>query len=76
MIKVFTIAHVPKDMVREWLQHLRNFDATHPGCHFEVGMDAPEVSIAEAVSALRIDPALTFTAIYSRKKKGARRPLG
>ena len=69
-IKVFTISHLPKHLAQEWLQHLRKFDTLHPGCHFEVGMDAPEVSIAEAIAACRIDPALTVTAIYSRKKRG------
>ena len=68
MTKIFTRADIPERWQQEWLQHLRDFDASHPGCHFEVMADAPEASLAEIVDMLRVDPALTFTAIWERKR--------
>jgi hypothetical protein len=41
-VKIFTCAHVPPSLEQKWLQHLRDFDAANPGCHFEVGVDGPE----------------------------------
>ena len=69
IIKLFTIAHIPSEFEQAWLQHLRDFDVAHPGCHFEVAADAPpDSTIAEMVEMLRINPALTFTEILERKK--------
>lgn len=71
MTKVFTIATLPDGLTQAWLQHLRDFDIAHPECHFEIAAEpSPNVSLAEAVQALRVDPALTFTQIFERKKKG------
>jgi hypothetical protein len=67
-LKIFTIAHVPPELGQAWLQHLRDFDVGHPGCHFEVGLEAPDLTIAEAIEMARLDPALTFTKIFERKK--------
>jgi hypothetical protein len=39
----------------------------NPGCHFEIGVDAPDEPLAAMVERLRIDPALTFTKIFERK---------
>ena len=66
--KLFIIAHIPAALERELLQHVRDFDTAHPGCHFEIGVDGPERSIVEMVEALRVDPALTFTKIFERDK--------
>jgi len=68
MIKIFTVAHVPPDLAQAWLQHLRDFDTTHPGCHFEVMADAPDVPLADAVEMVRVNPGLTFTKVIERKK--------
>jgi hypothetical protein len=71
MTKVFTIATMPQDLAQKWLQHLRDFDQAHPECHFEVMVDAPPgVNIVDAVLALHVEPELSFTAIFGRKKKG------
>jgi hypothetical protein len=35
-VKIFTVAHLPPELRQVWLQHLRDFDTAHPGCHFEV----------------------------------------
>ncbi len=67
-VKIFTIAHVPDELQQAWLQHLRNFDAANPGCHFEVGIDAPDEPIGEMVKRLRVEPGLTFTQIFERAK--------
>lgn len=67
-VKIFTVAHVPADLSKAWLQHLRDFDAAHPGCHFEVGIDGPETSITEMVERLQVEPKLSFTKIFERTK--------
>jgi hypothetical protein len=69
MTKVFTIAHLPQELTQAWMQHLRDFDTAHPGCHFEVAAEAPNATLAEVVRALQINPSLDFTAIYEREKK-------
>jgi hypothetical protein len=68
-VKVFTVAHVADDLQQAWLQHLRDFDIAHPGCHFEVMVDSPNASIAEMVEMLRVEPELAFTQIFERVKK-------
>jgi hypothetical protein len=66
LTKIFTCAHLPENLQQAWLQHLRDFDAKHPGCHFEVGIDGPEATTAEMVKQLTIEPELTFTKIFER----------
>jgi hypothetical protein len=56
---------VPEELQQAWLQHLRDFDTAHPGCHFEVGIDGPEATSAERI---RVEPGLTFTKIFERTK--------
>jgi hypothetical protein len=67
-IKVYTVAFVPGELHQAYLQHLRDFDTAHPGCHFEVMVDVPDLTIGEMVERLRVDPALTFQQIIERKK--------
>lgn len=69
MAKVHTTATIPDDLVNTWLQHLRNFDATYPGCHFEVVVDVANQTIIEAIEALRIEPKLVQTHAYLRRKE-------
>jgi len=65
--KIFTIAHVPEELQQAWLQHLRDFDTANPGCHFEVGIDAPpDMPLENMVQKLIVDPDLTFTKIFMR----------
>lgn len=68
MSKIFTCAHLPPQLEQQWLQHLRDFDNTHPGCHFEVWVESPEVSMADAIKMLKVEPGLTFTKIFERAK--------
>ena len=65
-MRVYTIAEVPDQLVQEWLQHLRDFDTKHPGCHFNVAADAPNLSVTEMVDLIRIDPGLTFQKLFAR----------
>lgn len=67
-MKIFTVAHLPDDLQQLWLQHLRDFDTAHPGCHFEVGFDGPDASIAEMMERMTVEPALTFTQIFEKTK--------
>jgi hypothetical protein len=66
-VKVFTIAHLPEELRPAWLQHLRDFDIAHPGCHFDVAMDAPETPLADMIRLLQVEPGLTFTQLFEHK---------
>jgi hypothetical protein len=66
--RIFTMAQVPPSLEREWLQHLRNFDTAHPGCHFEVIADTPHYTFREIIDLLRVNPHLPLQEIIARKK--------
>jgi hypothetical protein len=66
-MKIFTIADVPDDLAQDWLQHLRDFDTAHPGCHFEVAADAPNLTINQTLKVLQLAPSLTFIDIFRRR---------
>jgi hypothetical protein len=68
MSRVFIRATVPDDLLQEFVQHIRDFDATHADCEFEVMADCPDMSVEKMVGALRVEPALSFTEILERKK--------
>jgi hypothetical protein len=68
MPRLFAKATLPNALVQPWLQHMRDFDAKNPGCHFEVAVDLPTVSLHEAIEKLQVDPKLTFTEIFERQK--------
>jgi hypothetical protein len=67
-MKICTIADVPDELANAWLQHLRNFDTAHPGCHFQVLADAPAMPFADVVKAMTIDPGLDLMDILVRGK--------
>jgi len=66
-VKIFTVADVPEALAQKWLQHLRDFDAAHPGCHFQVAADAPDMPMAKIIEMLQINPGLDFQAVFERK---------
>ena len=66
-VKILTIAHVPESLQQAWLQHLRDFDVAHPGCYFEMMVDAPEMPLPDIINMLAINPGLTFTKLLERK---------
>lgn len=65
-IKHFVVAHLPPEAAQKWVQHVRDFDIANPGCHFEIGVEAPDISLVEAIEMLRVEPRLTFTQIFGR----------
>lgn len=67
--KIFTVAEVPRGLEHDWLQHLRDFDIAHPGCHFIVAADVLTASMTEMVDMLKIEPGLTFQQIFERNTK-------
>lgn len=68
-MKIVTHADVPDELAQLWLQHLRDFDAAHPGCHFSVGMETDAaIPIREMIEMLRIDPALGVIEVFARRK--------
>jgi len=67
--KIFTVAHVKPDLAQAWLQHLRDFDTAHPGCHFEVFADTPNIEMAEVVRLLQVKPGLTFEKFFGLPKE-------
>lgn len=52
MVKIYTIANVPDELVQAWVQHLRNFDIAHPGCHFRVVSRSDDGTVAEMMELL------------------------
>jgi hypothetical protein len=64
--KVFIIGHVTPDLERAFLQYVRDFDTNHPGCHFQIAVHGPSMTIEEMMEAVRIDPPLTFTKVFER----------
>ena len=66
--KIVTIAHVPSELQQAWLQHLRDFHVSHPGCHFEVGLDTPDIPLRKIIEMLRLDPGLDLHMIFQRKQ--------
>lgn len=68
MAKIFTVAYVPDDLAHEWLQHLRDFDAKHPRCHFEVLADVPDMSVTKVMEVVSIKPALDFTVVKRKER--------
>jgi len=65
-MKITTIADVPDELAQEWLQHLRTFDAAHPGCHFVVRAHAPDMSTRDMMKALEVDPPFDHTEVKQR----------
>lgn len=68
--KIVTMAHLTPGLVAAWLQHLRDFDIAHPGCHFEVAANAPDEAAAEVMKALEgIRPGFAFTSFTPRRDR-------
>lgn len=65
-MKIHVAADIPDGLAQKWLQHLRDFDMLYPGCRFEVMVDAPQMSLAEMIKAIRVDPKLDFETIIKR----------
>jgi hypothetical protein len=57
-LTVFIVANVPPELLKEFMQHVRNFDAAHPGCHFKIVANAPDMPMSAMIETLRLDPEL------------------
>jgi hypothetical protein len=58
-VKIFTLADVPDELAQAWLQHLRDFDTAHDGCHFKVvNQPTRDMSLGEMIRAIEVDPSL------------------
>lgn len=66
-MKICTVADVPDELAQAWLQHMRDFDATHPGCHFQVVAEANDMSTEQMLASLVLDPPLRNIAVIKRE---------
>jgi hypothetical protein len=64
-MKIVTRAEIPDGLAQAWLQHLRDFDEKHPGCHFQV-VARGEISTAEMMKMLQITPSFDSIAVIER----------
>jgi hypothetical protein len=56
--KVCIVARVPTELVQDLMQHVRDFDKAHAGCHFEI-YAATNMTMEEVNTILdSIDPPL------------------
>jgi hypothetical protein len=67
-VAIYLKGEMPDDLAQAWLQHLRDFDTAHPGCHFEVVADAPGWSMADFVAVARVNPGMPFIEIIERMR--------
>ncbi len=65
------LGSVPEALLREFLQHVRTFDATHPGCHFQIQILSNSRDSADSmVSMLEgLEPPIPVTGVMTRAKK-------
>jgi hypothetical protein len=70
-MKILAQCEIPDKLANAWLQHLREFDAAHPGCHFEVMMQSGRtVPVREMVETLKVQPELSIEEVF-RLKQGS-----
>lgn len=67
-VRILTRANVPDELANAWLQHLRDFDSAHPGCHFEILADAPDMALADVMKVLTVDPPLPFGGVFKKSE--------
>jgi hypothetical protein len=54
---VTVVVWMPDDLLREWLQYVRNFDTAHPGCDFGISAFSSDISMQQITEILDgIDP--------------------
>jgi hypothetical protein len=39
---------------------VRDFDVSHPGCHFEIGGNAPDMTLDELIEMVALDPVVAL----------------
>lgn len=62
---------VPETLLQEFLQHVRTFDKSHPGCHFQIRILSNNDVSVEAMSVLLagLDPPIPVIGVLARAKK-------
>ena len=65
-VKIVTVAEVPVEFADAWMQHLRDFDTAHAGCHFRVVAES-DGAVAEAMKMLDVKPEIPLTG-FMRKQ--------
>jgi hypothetical protein len=68
-VTIFFRAHLPRDLLKSFIQHVRDFDVAHPGCHFEIMADDCGLNLQQMIEALRINPKLSFMEIIKLDKE-------
>lgn len=59
-MRTLTLANMPDDLTQAWAQHVRDFDVAHPGCDFKIAGDAPDMTMAQLMDAVKVDPPLPY----------------
>jgi hypothetical protein len=59
------LAEVPDGLIRDFLQHVRTFDAGHPGCHFRIQISSHGEESAEPIASMLegLDPPIPIVGI-------------
>jgi len=56
-MKLVLAVELPDELLHEFMQHLRDFDAFNPGCTFLISGET-KLSTEEMLEALKLDPPL------------------
>ncbi len=66
-MRITTVATIPDELAKAWLQHLRDFDVANPGCHFNIVASASDFSTEAIVEVLDgIEPPLPMKKVIRR----------
>jgi len=66
-MKIMITTEIDDDLGPMLLQHIRDFDQAHPGCLFQIAVNAPELSIEEMKELLNVDPPFAHTATMRKQ---------
>ena len=66
-MRILAQCEIPDELANAWLQHLRDFDAAHKGCSFQVMIQTGRsVPVQEMVESLKVDPELSILEVFQR----------
>ena len=63
---VFIEADIPTNLLRNFLQHIRDFDTNNPSCHFSIIGITPNLTTEQAAEAMNVVPGLDVVVISSK----------
>ncbi len=68
-MKILAQCDIPDELAQAFLQHLRDFDAAHPRCRFEIMTQTDAtVPVREMVEMLQVEPRLNLIEVYEFAK--------